>query len=64
MALAIIPGLPKVANQLFVPVWGFRAFAPTEGPQSVAAAKCLRVSALIDNTSLGVKQAYTNSLRG
>ena len=42
----------------------FAAFDPTEGPQSVAAAKCLRVLALIDDTSLGVKQAYTNSLRG
>ena len=38
--------------------------APNEGPQSVAEAKCLRVLALINDTSLGVKQAYTNSLRG
>ena len=46
-------------------VWGFRGFGdPTEGPLSVAAAKCRRVLALIDDTSLGVKQAYTNSLRG
>ena len=42
----------------------FVALDPTEGPQSVAAAKCLRVLALIDDTSLGVNQAYTNSLRG
>ena len=40
------------------------AFDPTEGPPSVAEAKCRRVLALIDDTSLGVKQAYTNSLRG
>ena len=42
----------------------FVAFDPTEGPPSVAEAKCRRVLALIDDTSLGVKQAYTNSLRG
>ena len=40
------------------------AFDPTEGPPSVAEAKCRRVLALIDDTSLGVEQAYTNSLRG
>ena len=39
-------------------------FDPTEGPPSVAEAKCRRVLALLDDTSLGVEQAYTNSLRG
>ena len=42
----------------------FAAFDPTEGPPSVAEAKCRRVLALLDDTSLGVEQAYTNSLRG
>ena len=42
----------------------FVVFDPTEGPPSVAEAKCRRVLALLDDTSLGVKLAYTNSLRG
>ena len=42
----------------------FVALDPTEGPPSVAEAKCRRVLALIDDTSIGVKLAYTNSLRG
>ena len=48
----------------FVACGGFVALDPTKGPPSVAEAKCRRVLALLDDTSLGVKQAYTNSLRG
>ena len=36
-----------------------RIISPTDGPQSVAAAKCLRV--LADGTSLCVKLAYARS---
>ena len=58
-------------KRVSVTLWGFRrvfgvfvALDPTEGPPSVAEAKCRRVLALLDDTSLGVEQAYTNSLRG
>ena len=58
--------VPRCEDYSFCwPLWGFRRVrSHRRTAQSVAAAKCLRVLALIDDTSLGVKQAYTNSLRG
>ena len=58
------PKLSPTYCGVFVECGDFVAFDPTEGPPSVAEAKCRRVLALLDDTSLGVKQAYTNSLRG
>ena len=52
----------RVSSGLFLitlesPVWG-SAIIPTYEPQSVAAAKCLRVLAQVDGASLGVKLVY------